>query len=204
MRGLAAVLALLPTLAFAQMLPLPALHDVHGVAADDVLNIRSGPDAGSGVIGTLAPDATGVEVVERSDDLKWGLVNAAEGAGWVALRFLQRQAGQDYGQFPPVTACSGTEPFWSMTRDAGADHWVYESPDGPGESLSPSLLLTASGRIDRWAMRFGAGGVPGTAVFGLAACSDGMSDRAYGITVDLLLDGATGPAMLSGCCTLTR
>jgi hypothetical protein len=31
-----------------------------------------------------------------------------------------------------------------------------------------------------------------------------MSDRAYGITVDLLLDGAAGPVMLSGCCTLTR
>ena len=140
MRGLAALLVLLPTLAFAQMLPLPALHDVQGVAADDVLNIRSAPDAGAGVIGALAPDATGVEIVERSDDLKWGLVNSGEGAGWVALRFLQRQAGQDHGQFPPVAACSGTEPFWSMTRDAGADHWVYESPDGPGERDRKSVV----------------------------------------------------------------
>jgi len=36
-----------------------------------------------------------------------------------------------------------------------------------------------------------------------AACSDGMSDRAYGLTVDLSVIGSTGlSGLYSGCCTL--
>jgi uncharacterized membrane protein len=36
-------------------------------------------------------------------------------------------------------------------------------------------------------------------------CSDGMSDRVYGMSVDLGIDGGTGgPALLAGCCTLAR
>ena len=40
----------------------PAAYAVTGVASNDVLNIRARPDAGSAIIGSLAPDATGVEV----------------------------------------------------------------------------------------------------------------------------------------------
>lgn len=42
---------------------LPTLFDVQDVAAGDVLNIREAPNAKAAIIGTLAPDATGVEVV---------------------------------------------------------------------------------------------------------------------------------------------
>ncbi|MEO1155590.1 MAG: SH3 domain-containing protein, partial [Pseudomonadota bacterium] len=41
----------------------PALFDVTGVASDDVLNIRSAPSATAEIIGTLAHNETGVEVV---------------------------------------------------------------------------------------------------------------------------------------------
>ena len=62
MRALALLLALaLPSGAAAK--GLPALHDVTGVAADDVLNVRARPDASAPVLGALTPDATGVEVV---------------------------------------------------------------------------------------------------------------------------------------------
>ena len=57
------------------------------VAAGDRLNIRERPDASAPVIGTLAPDATGVEVVaERSG---WAQVNTAERRGWVNAKFLR-------------------------------------------------------------------------------------------------------------------
>ena len=61
----------------AQAQDFPALYAVTGVAADDVLNIRSRPDAGAPIIGALAPDSTGVEVLGRSGN--WALVSAGEG-----------------------------------------------------------------------------------------------------------------------------
>lgn len=71
-----------------------ALHDVTGVAANDVLNIRENPDAASPVIGTLAPDATGVEVILVDDG--WALVNAGERSGYASCgisRGQRRQTG---------------------------------------------------------------------------------------------------------------
>ena len=63
---------------------LPALHNVTGVSAGDVLNVRAEPTAGASVIATLAPDAADVEVVEQRGN--WGLVNAGEVAGWAYLK----------------------------------------------------------------------------------------------------------------------
>lgn len=45
---------------------LPAVYDVAGVAADDVLNVRAEPSAEAPVLRTLAPDAGGIEVVALS------------------------------------------------------------------------------------------------------------------------------------------
>ena len=52
---------------------LPTLFDVSGVSAGDRLNIRDRPSASGAVIGTLAPDATGVEVVAERNG--WAMVN---------------------------------------------------------------------------------------------------------------------------------
>jgi hypothetical protein len=95
----------------------PAIHDVTGVAADDVLNIRERPDASSPIVGQLAPDAT-VEVIRPNERLTWGLVNAGERTGWVSLRYLQRRPGQWDGAFPEIASCFGTEPFWSLRARA--------------------------------------------------------------------------------------
>lgn len=56
----------------------PALYDVSGVASDDVLNIRAEPSADAPIIGTLAHDATNVEII-RDGENGWGLVNTDEG-----------------------------------------------------------------------------------------------------------------------------
>ncbi|MGB3280174.1 MAG: peptide-binding protein, partial [Pseudorhodobacter sp.] len=42
---------------------LPALFDVTGVAADDVLNLRAAPDGVAEILGALGPSAKDVEVV---------------------------------------------------------------------------------------------------------------------------------------------
>ena len=65
---------------------------VHGVAADDVLNVRAGPNAASAVLGALAPDARCVTtlVVEAPRDAPgWRAVALADGTrGWVSSRYV--------------------------------------------------------------------------------------------------------------------
>ena len=82
----------------------PALFDVSGVAPDDVLNIRAAPSASAEIIGTLAPDAAGVEVVRPDSRHGWGLVNTGEGSGWASLAFLVRRPGQWLGAEIPKPA----------------------------------------------------------------------------------------------------
>jgi len=69
---------------------------VEGVAADDVLNIRSQPDANSRVLGSIPPQERDVEglgapsTVARST---WQRVRYAGITGWVNARFLRANVG---------------------------------------------------------------------------------------------------------------
>ena len=92
---------------------LPTLFDVARVAADDVLNIRAEPDASAPIIGTLAFDATHVEVVEQRAG--WSRVNTGEGSGWVSDRYLDYRVDvwQD-GALP--AAVHGAPPLRSGQR----------------------------------------------------------------------------------------
>ena len=196
---LALLLAALP--ARATQDAWPALFDVARVAADDVLNVRSGPGARHDIVGTLAPDARGVEVIAPSDDHRWGLVNTGEGTGWVSLAFLDRLPGQYEGAIPSLARCFGTEPFWSLEIAGG--QWRLDRPDEPTLTARQSF---AAGTInDRRAHAWGAGG-PGGGMNLLTlggACSDGMSDRAYGLSAWLSVAPAGEEAfLLTGCCSL--
>ncbi len=178
----------------------PALHDVTGVAADDVLNLRAAPDASAPVIGRLAPDATGIEVIRPTGDLGWGLVNTGEGTGWVSLRFLERRPGQWDGAFPEIAACFGTEPFWSLRRDG--DALVFETPDAAPRDHAITVRSGSANRRDSFHLMAEGPDEPAVAIFQTRACSDGMSDREYGIGIELLLGTGPGTRHLSGCCTL--
>ncbi len=174
---------------------LPTLFDVTGVAADDVLNLRERPDASAPIIGALAPDATHIEVVEERRG--WGRVNAGERSGWVSLRFLayRTDVWQD-GALPRGFSCHGTEPFWNVATDGG------------------DLVLDG---VDLPAQRHDIGAILGTGVFRdpmravladdltLIAtpqiCSDGMSDRLFGLRASLIRHGSS-PQLLSGCCSI--
>lgn len=190
------VMSLFATLAHAQ--DFPALHDVVDVASDDVLNIRTLPSNAGTIIGTLDPNQTAVEVIRLSDNGRWGLVNAGEGAGWAFMRYLARQPGQ--GEAPDFLLCSGTEPFWNVELT----NWVgvlHQPGDAPVELPAQWQDISVQNRHLGYA--FGDGAHSLQAVVSRAACSDGMSDREYGFAVDVMVDLGPGQRrLLSGCCSL--
>lgn len=189
----------------------PALHDVVGVAADDVLNIRSDPGTSGQIVGTLAHDATNVEVIRPNEDLTWGLVNSGESTGWVSLAYMRRQPGQWDGAFPNIRQCFGTEPFWSLIYDP--PRVSFSSPDMPPRDGLISGLHSSLARRDRFALT-GAlfptdAGERDIQIFlRTETCTDGMSDREYGIAIDMLLTRPTsggddsGTGLYSGCCSI--
>ena len=184
---------------------LPAFHNVSGVAEDDVLNIRAAPGTAASIIGTLSATDRFIEVVEKDDSGDWARINTAERSGWVAMRYLARRANQPADTLPRPLSCAGTEPFWSLSlkRDPSAElRNLGEEP----RLFTNLYSVNSSNRQDRYAI-FGQekddDGVL-TAVFHRAICTDGMSDRAYGISLDVFLTDETGVQFLSGCCSLSR
>lgn len=175
----------------------PALHSVTGVAAEDVLNVRERPDAGSPILATLEPDATGIEVLWVAEG--WARVNTQDGAGYAALRFLRREPGPAWNTLERPLFCAGTEPFWSLDIDPAARGATFRTPaDESGRSLP--ILQDWPG--SPWAPVAGMSLSEGFAVLTPAECSDGMSDFSYGIRVDLFLNGPDD-LRLSGCCQIT-
>ena len=122
---------------------LPSLFNVTGVAADDVLNIRENPRGSASVIGTIAPDATGIEVVELSESGNWGHVNSGEGSGWASMEFLSPQPDQGEAYFESSLVCFGTEPFWNL-RFPGDGTAVLTRPDASDVTLPVDLTTISS------------------------------------------------------------
>jgi len=178
---------------------LPAFFDVTGVAQDDVLNIRARPDARSDILDTLAPDAQNIEVVRLSENGRWALVNTYDQAGWAARAYLAPQLRADFNTQP--LTCFGTEPFWSATLD---ERLTYAPMDGPAFDYPVATRIRATNRTDRYALEGGDKVQGATAVIERRACSDGMSEAQFGLSINLLVRSATQNFMLSGCCRLNR
>ncbi len=193
-RALALMLATATT-AVAQ--DLPALFDVTGVASDDVLNVRTRPMAGANIIGTLAFDAKSVEVVEVQDN--WGRVNVDEGSGWASMTFLAEQ---------PDTAlpnavhfnCFGTEPFWSLDVQNGGPA-ILSTPEGHDRPFQMGLARAANARPAPFAILGSAQGENIAIVMDKEICSDGMSDRLFGLNGTVVISGYN-MEVLSGCCSI--
>lgn len=180
---------------------LPTLFDVARVAADDVLNIRAEPDAAAAVIGTLAPDATRIEVVEERG--AWARINAGEGTGWVHARYLDYRTDVWPEQgLPEGWRCFGTEPFWEVSARDGA--LVLDGPAmTPGRHPIGAVLSTGAFRDPTRVVL--ARGLEVTSTPQL--CSDGMSDRLFGLRALVVLRGGAGgqdgaQRLLDGCCTI--
>ncbi|MEL7252607.1 MAG: SH3 domain-containing protein [Pseudomonadota bacterium] len=203
-RTFAAILFLIPAMAFGQT--LPALYDVNGVAVSDTLNVRTGPSTQFDVIEKLAPDAEDLEVVDLDKTGEWGLINVKETSGWVSLKFMKRQAGQVEEGLPRAFACYGTEPFWSFTvaPDLSA---TFDEPSDAGTRqtrIDALVVVPSANRTDRHAL-FGDGGEQiFTTMVGHNQCFDGMSDRTYGLSIDLLVSNQDGVNVYSGCCSVEQ
>jgi uncharacterized membrane protein len=193
-------LILLALMAFptdAQDLPAlyPALFDVQGVAADDVLNIRARPSADAVVVGTLTPDAKGVEVVGAENG--WAMVNSGEGTGYAKMDFLVAAGKADWRALKAPLSCFGTEPFWGLSFDPAAGKAEFTNYDEPSQTMAVTQLWPAP----MWSPLSAIGLEGGTAVIRAEECSDGMSDFTFGIALDLFLTGGEA-RRYSGCCSL--
>ena len=190
--------------ALAEPLDFPAVYRVVGVASDDVLNVRAAPKPGAAILAELDHDEARVEVLGTGPAERWARVSTREGTGYAAMRFLERRAGQDPTVLPKPLFCGGTEPFWGLNlgprgnaalTDPDTPRRVYRlvwSGAGaarPGEELGATFAGT-KGRI--------------TAVLQREFCTDGMSDREFGLKVDAVVSDDGETFMLTGCCSLTR
>ncbi|TBN40460.1 peptide-binding protein [Paracoccus subflavus] len=196
--ALALVLSLVLTgPAFAtQEYSLPTLFDVLGVASDDVLNIRAEPNASAPIVGTLAPDARGIEVVEERRN--WGRINTGGGTGWVSMRYLSYRTDVWLpGELPPAFRCLGTEPFWDARREG--NDLVLRSPEDQEGDRRPVQAVLDTGVFRSPARVVVAQGM--TLFSHPQICSDGMSDRLFGLTATLVLLGDS-PRILTGCCLI--
>ncbi len=196
-RALVACLALLCWSAQAGgAFELPALYRVIDVADDDTLNVRAQPTVQSDVIGTLLHNEAGVEVMALSDDGRSGLVNVGESSGWAAMRFLERS---DRPNRPLRARCSGTEPFWSLSLDA--TH-VFRAPENGSQPYRHMVELSSPNTTNSLAILGRGPDGEMIATVDARACSDGMSDRNYGLSIGLVLTGHGNPRYLTGCCSL--
>ncbi|TNC46425.1 peptide-binding protein [Rubellimicrobium rubrum] len=173
---------------------LPGRFGVTDVAPNDVLNLRERPDPSAPVMGTLPPDAHGIEVLSLSPDGRWGLVPRPEGRAWAAMRFLSPEPF-DPRPVPRPLRCLGTEPFWSLRLSK--DGAIFETPD---QGERPLRQHGEAGGSTGAVAAFDAGGETLDLTVIRQACSDGMSDRPYGFSA---LVWNRGDTFLEGCCTLS-
>jgi len=183
---------------------LPALFDVTGVASDDTLNIRQTPSGKAAKIGALSPFARNIEVTAVNDSGTWGRINHAEGNGWVSLRYLRRQHDIAWRDAPHGLSCFGTEPFWAANLTADRQSFRFQFFDDPVLDMAVDWRASPENR--------------GTGVFGFAAshyeatafatlrratCSDGMSDRLYGLGTEVFITQYGQTRAYQGCCSLS-
>lgn len=188
------VFLMMPSLLWAN--DFPALFDVSGVASNDVLNVRAEGAASAPIVGMLAHDANDVEVVALSGN--WGQINTGETSGWVSMRYLAAQEPNPDYALAQRLSCYGTEPFWSAEFVQG-QKVTFSSPEGSYETPGAGLMIPASGVPGLWAMAYS----DSVATFRREMCSDGMSDRMFGLSVALFKRHAGEVALFSGCCSIT-
>lgn len=178
--------------------PFPALFEVSGVASDDVLWLRSAPDASSAPIGNLPPNGR-IEVLALAGP-NWARVRLGTTTGYANMRYLRRMAGGSSGQntpsFPDSLTCNGTEPFWSLSIDANR-LVTFTTPDGTGPSATISQISATPGQ----GYPFSFTAAPYSGRLERMACSDGMSDIAYAMRLRLTAPDQYGNSQsLMGCC----
>lgn len=183
---------------------LPALFDVTDVASDDTLNIRQTPSGKAAKIGALSPFARNIEVTAVNDSGTWGRINHAEGNGWVSLRYLRRQHDIAWRDAPHGLSCFGTEPFWAANLTADRQSFRFQFFDDPVLDMAVDWRASPENR-GADVFGFAASHYEATAFATLrrATCSDGMSDRLYGLGTEVFITQYGQTRAYQGCCSLS-
>lgn len=87
----------------------PVTYQVAFVADNDMLNVRRQPGWDAAVVGKLAPDASGIQVIGEGQTLQgsspWLPVETSVGEGWINSRFLTESVSREtFCGDPEVTA----------------------------------------------------------------------------------------------------
>jgi len=181
---------------------LPQLYRVAGVAADDVLNVRANPNAGAEIVATLPPDRRNLEVVELSEDGEWVLVGLGERGGWASRAYLEAEPVRPTDRVPAPMRCFGTEPFWSLYFPGDGTAGYDRMPE-PERRFAIAGEIVPAGTLGELAVTLDGTEGDGTLFLRRETCSDGMSDRPFGLSIRLHLALTDGPVAHAGCCSLT-
>ncbi|MBB97355.1 MAG: peptide-binding protein [Rhodobacteraceae bacterium] len=192
MKALALLVAALAGTAAAEP-AFPKLYDVVGI--DDALNLRDGPSSSAEEIGTLPPDTTGIEVLDVSENGYWMQVALPEGSGWAAAGYLKPHPEDAGVLFATSMQCGGVEPFWSLDITQG-DSAVFSRMESDDVTLPAGKIRKGTKQKGRYFLDLGD---THAALLVAEQCSDTMSDRPYGVSVNLVIDQST---ILRGCCSL--
>lgn len=201
-------------------------YAVQGVAPDDMLNIRErieGADdvSSARIVGSIpanAVDVAGTGLTVLVGESRWHEIVYRGVKGWVNGRYLKVIRGGN-NTSPPIFACSGTEPFWSI--ELGADEATFTNPSAAkGKNVSRfdvTQRRPARGRTNIEVLSLqGRGSKPLQSMAVLIrndTCSDDMSDFTYPYEVILSVgddagsdaDTGTGTGdVWHGCCSLVR
>lgn len=185
---------------------LPAVFTVTGVAAGDKLWVRTAPQATAGRVGGLRPGAV-VNVDGRASG-NWGKITLNGQAGYINMSYLTRAvengtlpsgASATANGFPLGLSCRGTEPFWTL--DIGEDRSFQYTSLINGPDPVRYLAIATPAQTGGYPFAFAAHPLAGT--INQQACSDGMSDTSYTMSIQLNRPtGAGAVETLHGCCNV--
>ncbi|PSL18014.1 hypothetical protein [Shimia abyssi] len=181
----------------------PALYHVIDVAEDDSLNIRTDPNSSAPIIDTFPHDAQDIEVITTNQTRSWAMVALPEATGWTSLRYLERSHPNSWTHSNTGLTCSGTEPFWLATLAPDRKALTYQFFDDPPRDIEISWIITPE-NYTGGSLGLSASSAKAHAFASLTAgiCSDGMSDRSYGISINLFLTDPAHTIGYTGCCSL--
>lgn len=172
---------------------LPTLYEVEGVPSGEFLNVREGPSVNTDIAAVISNNDS-VEVLRTQDN--WGFIGLGETSGWVSMRYLTVVPLPESEILLPVY-CYGAEPFWSIEiEDAGVNYSTPEVLERPMTVQSSAVAkngftfqLTEDGPYTH------------TLIARSSYCSDGMSDREFGMSALMHLQADEGNYVHRGCCS---
>ncbi|ARU55371.1 hypothetical protein OLMES_1292 [Oleiphilus messinensis] len=169
---------------------------VRNVKENDTLNLRAAPSAQSQILQKLSHDATGL--LKIGEQNQWVQLSYFGVQGWVHGNYVDQATRPVLKGGASEVSCLGTEPHWNFNSRYPVVEFKYLGDsvslwlDGPiteGQNATNIELLSASHpkALEKSLQ----------AVVKTELCSDGMSDRDYPYSIEII---SRQHGILSGCC----